>query len=72
MNHSTIDLGIPKTGPRLEFDQLRRIYFEQRKTDEAGLRMDLLRRKADKESLKVVRSHLVYLLKSKPTEQRQR
>jgi hypothetical protein len=49
----------------LEFEQLRRIYFVQKKADDAGLRMDLQRRKAERNSLDRVRSHLVYLLKSK-------
>jgi hypothetical protein len=51
----------------LSFEQIRRIYFAQKKADEAGLRMDLLRRKAERDSLKTVRSHLVCVLKSKPT-----
>jgi hypothetical protein len=46
----------------LHYDQLRRIYFAQKKQDEAGLRWDLKRRQAEPGSLNRARSLLVHVL----------
>jgi hypothetical protein len=43
----------------LKVEHLRRIYFDQKKADEQSLRIDLIRRRAEKESLRVVRSGLI-------------
>jgi hypothetical protein len=48
----------------LKFDQIRRIYFAQKRADERSLRIDLVRRKAERESLCRVRTNIIALLKA--------
>jgi hypothetical protein len=49
----------------LSEEEVRRIYFGEKKADGSALKTDLVRRKAERESLRTVRAELVALLRSR-------
>jgi hypothetical protein len=49
----------------LKVEHLRRIYFDQKKADKPSLEIDLIRRRAEKESQRIVRANVVALLKGR-------
>jgi hypothetical protein len=71
--HEMVEAGMPvdkaceqlEAATGLKVEHLRRIYFDQKKADRPSLEIDLIRRRAEKESQLIVRANVVALLKGR-------
>jgi UvrB/uvrC motif len=70
---TTIDTACADVAEKadLSAEEVRRLYFREKKVDESGLKMDLVRRNAERKSLHTVRAALVSLLKRKEEKRKE-